>query len=168
MPLYLEQDPLTPGMPRLLINFNDTTNALSLLPPVLQQYVTNTLLVNSGIQIMDFFSSQVTLAEAEMLLQEARSYIQGHPALNFLLRDFSMSVPPPPSNLSAQAALQTILNSLDAMGLNVPSAGRKLSQVWIVKGMGNGRAGSSNGQRWEEKEPGGSCPCWDEAGVCGS
>ena len=73
------QDSLTPGLPRLLVQYNDSSiDALALLPAVLQQYVTNTILEGSLIQILDF--GNVT-EDAEALLQAAKPYLESQPGV---------------------------------------------------------------------------------------
>lgn len=64
---------LGPGAPRLLVNYlNESINALDLIPPILQQYVTNLLIGSSNIQVLDFVT--------ESVLQEALQYLESEPS----------------------------------------------------------------------------------------
>ncbi|GAX83406.1 hypothetical protein CEUSTIGMA_g10831.t1 [Chlamydomonas eustigma] len=107
---------LSPGAPRLLVNYlNKSINALDLIPPILQSYVSNLILNSSAIQILNF--------NTESILQEALQFLTNEQSLNFITRDFNMSNYFPNitdynasfSNITASAqnsALQTILNEI--------------------------------------------------------
>ncbi|GAX83058.1 hypothetical protein CEUSTIGMA_g10484.t1 [Chlamydomonas eustigma] len=120
---------LAPGAPRLILNYlNSSINALDLIPPILQSYITNLILNSSAIQVLNF--------QTESVLQEALTFLKAEPSLNFLTRDFNMSNYYPNitdynssslANLSASSAesvLQSILNQIQAAG-----AGKKRRNI---------------------------------------
>ena len=61
------------SMSRILVNYNNQNiNALDLIPPLLQQYISNSVLNSSLIQILNF--------QTEALLEEAISYLRSDPS----------------------------------------------------------------------------------------
>ncbi|GAX83405.1 hypothetical protein CEUSTIGMA_g10830.t1 [Chlamydomonas eustigma] len=117
---------LSPGPSRLLVHYlNTSVDALDLIPAILRQYIDFSRINSSDIQILNF--------QAEAILQQALTYLTSEESLNFLTRDFNMSLVLP-NNTNIQELLSggttdTTLQSI-------------LSQLSSIASGGNGNDGS--------------------------